>query len=88
MLLKGSIFYSLKVTPLDVETYSAVQKFAYQYRYQPTKNVCPFIDYCVAAFETVFSRLILRQFLFILPIVPNNSTHQLHVYMSYSNTIK
>ena len=61
---------------LDVETYSTVQKLVYRYRYQHTKDVCPFIADCVTEFEAVFRGLIFWRFLLIRPIAPNKSTHQ------------
>ena len=61
----------------EVETNSAVQKSVYRYRYmyQHTKDVCPFLAYCVTEFETVYRCLIFWRYLFFPPIVPNKNTH-------------
>ena len=57
------------------------------YRYQHTKEVCPFIAYCVIEFEAVFHSLIFWQFLFLPTLAPNKNTGQFYVFYSIRNVV-
>ena len=46
-------------------------------RNQHTKDMCPFVAYCVFELEIVFRGLIFWQFLFLPAIVPNMNTRQI-----------
>ena len=53
------------------------------YRYQHTKEVCPFIAYCIIQFKTVFHSLIFWRFLFLLQIAPNKKYPSILCVLQY-----
>ena len=92
MLPIGSIFLTLIVALFKVwfsqhgnRHYHS--KLVYQYRYQNTKDVFPFIAFYVSDFKTVFYDLIFWRLMFIPPIVPNKLHTKYKCFIVFKSTV-